>query len=524
MPAGIVRSRLHRLSSLDAALRIAAATAPNLQHLACVVLPLMPRMPRASQNLRAITRDHASAPMPLHMAIGCVWMAWDSATHQNALFVDIDHSDAFDLWLDLPENIRPTLVIDPWSGRAHGMLPLTTPVCLTAAGREEPRELASFACRLLAAALGGTAMPPGSLAKSPWGTRRDLIGSLRRVEPTPMHPERHAEAEAAGLTWWTLPGAGRVELRTVVAALRPRYEFDAAPSTSFRWRARHRDPEDSRGRNCTLFNASRYWAYANEEQDGYAIHCEATRLNGKSAVSLPAAEVAGLARSVTRFMNGKWAPQFGTGGLRGRDALLTQGLSPRDAQSVAGTRTTEVRRDRTDEALRVGLAALEAGDQRVTQLTLATAAGVSLSTVKRRWHHLSEPHKTRPRDGAEVETSRCQPLHYQVMSPVVGPQIPAQLRLLTFAEAIELNRGRHRQASRYLVYARSRTRALSRRGFRVRCDTVIRRPVVWTAEVKAAWVLLRAARGWCTTASEGPGGAPPPDGGPARVAMDGPSP
>lgn len=486
-PVGIVRPRLRHPNSLDAALRIAASIAPNLQHLACVVLPVMPRMPRASQNLRAITRDHHSAPMPLSLALGCPWMALDSATHRNALLIDIDHDDALDRCLALPTAIRPTLVIDAWSGRAHAILPLAAPVCLSPAGRDAPRRLADYAGRLLAAALDGTLLPAGSLSKSPWGTTRDLIGALRRIGPRPVFPECHADAEAAGLTWSTLPGAGCVNLREIVAALAPYFESDARLSSRIKFKPRRSSPDDARGRNCTLFTIVRYWAYDRAERDGAVIHAEACRANALFIVPLPDAEVAALARSITRFMNTRYKPRAGRGAGRGRDAALTAGMQAHQAQAVAGRRTAEVRRNNTHSKLLTGVADLQASGRALTQSKLAVVSGLSMSTVKRAWKAI-----TAATNGmSEACCPGCQSLSYQVIRP--GERQSEEALSSVPGVGVVSDAKRRVAASAYLGYALRRTAELSRRGFRLRRDTRIREPSEPTAEMTGAWMALRGA-------------------------------
>jgi hypothetical protein len=64
------RDRPHVLAS---ALAAAKQILPDSAWLADEVLPLMPRRPRASQNLRAITRDPSSSPFLLDEAITLPW-------------------------------------------------------------------------------------------------------------------------------------------------------------------------------------------------------------------------------------------------------------------------------------------------------------------------------------------------------------------------------------------------------------------------------------------------------------------
>ena len=362
-------------------------------------------------------------------------------------------------------------------------------MCLTRAGRDGPRRLADYAGRLLAAALDGNLLPAGNLAKSPWGTTKDLIGTLPRLGQQPMFPERYAETEEAALTWWTLPGAGRAELRAVVAALKPHFTFDAKPRQPLRFDSRRPNPDDSRGRNCTLFNIVRYWAYARQERDGDAIHAEACRANALFDIPLPCSEVAGLARSVAKFMNSRYAPRFGSGSSRGRDASLTSGLPAVQAQAIAGRRTAEARRNRTDKKLEDGMAALRAVGRALTQSAVAEVSGLSLSTVKRHWKSAA----VSPTGTNEVANSGCHTLPYQVMAP---PGLPSGSGLPGISQPVSAANTAsrdQRMTLQYCAYAARRAAQLSRRGFRLRSDSVIRMPTVSTKDALASWRALQDA-------------------------------
>ena len=349
--------------------------------------------------------------MLLDDAVTCPWVAFDSETHRNALVIDVDHDDALDRWLALPEQVRPMLCLDPWTGRAHAVAMLAEPVLLRTrreieAGRQGaagnlkpedrarlgPQAMADLAGRLLAAAFGGTLLPPGSLAKNPWGLTENLIGTRRKLGPRPVFAEHWERIQGLGLMWAAMPGTGHLALRDIIAALAPMYWLEtSAPAQRFAKRRGKRRPEPSAlGRNCALFDLVRFWAYDRAEKDGGLIHAEADRVNAAFADPLPASEAATTARSITKFMNSRFRPRKAVA-APGRDAEAGAGLEPQARKVLAGRRTAEGRTDKTDALITQAVRTVQTAGQPLTQPAIVRAvleAGgkVSLRTVKRRWN------------------------------------------------------------------------------------------------------------------------------------------
>ena len=385
-------TQVSRPTAIDGALYLARDTAPHLAGLADFLTPRLPRMPNASPNIRSFTRARYSDPTQLAVAIHQPWMALDSMQMRNVLAVDIDHGDGTERAEEVARLYRlprPTVIADPWSGRSHAVWVLGSPVCMSSAARQGPQILADLACRLLAAAMGGTALPAHSLLKSPWGLEERLQGRLMHRGPAPSAPviwEAHESADL-GLLWHTVPGDLRaLELREVVAALAGDFgELVAAPSTRKLFRRKRGEPS-SLGRNYTMFDLVRWWSYDRHETDAAAIQAEADRINSTFSDPLPASEVAATARSIGRFMVSRYRPRTGAGNTRGRDRLQGAGLDASARQALAGKKTAAARAGGTDAKISSGLRKLIEDDIGLTQEALTGAAGVSLRTVKARWH------------------------------------------------------------------------------------------------------------------------------------------
>lgn len=275
------------MSCPERALLEANDRAPHLSGPARDLISAMPRRTLASQNVRAITLRPSVSEHWLADAITCPWFCPNSRRRVNALLIDIDHADGPEMVAMLPSGCpKPTLVIDPHSGRAHAILPLATPVLTGEGARPGPQGLARRTLLLMAAALRGTPLPYLSQVKSPWGLEANLIGSRRRGAPEPATPavweayQEHAQNEGRNaLMWVSIPGSGPAELRDIIDALEDEYgEQIDEQAQSLHWRKRSSvcAAEAVEGmRNVALFDAVRRWAYDSGEQDESAIQAEA---------------------------------------------------------------------------------------------------------------------------------------------------------------------------------------------------------------------------------------------------------
>lgn len=359
---------------------------PNFKELADSLIPKMPRMVRASQNLRSINIENSSHFMHLENAIDCPWISFDAAKSRNCLLFDIDHPDALDLVEDLPQNIRPTLIFDPYSGRSHGILPLNSPVLK--GGLFGPEILADLAHKLLSKYLQATPLPSGSLIKNPWGRQEWLIGKLPRRSPKPTTPllwEAH-RASKNGLLWHTVPGSQGAELREIVSHLADEYE-ELAPRATRR-RFIHRGEPSALGRNCALFDMVRWWAYENQETDGGKIMDKADEINGTFQPPLPFAEVKATARSISRFMVSRYRPKTKLETRRGVMGLAGSDMTIQTKQRLSAKRTADIKASNTEHKLKLAIKHFPEG-RKLTQAALSEVSRIPLRTIKRYWKNLT---------------------------------------------------------------------------------------------------------------------------------------
>lgn len=203
---------------------------PELLNLAKNIFPKLPRIVRASQNLKSINVEHSSHIFPLSQACDLPWVSFDSKDFRNVLLLDIDHSDGLELWEELPANIRPHLVIDPWSGRSAGIFSLKTPILTKG---QKQNFFGNMCLQMLADYFKATPLPHGSLTKNPFGRSENVIGTLSRRTPVPTTGiiwEAFQQAEN-GLCWHTVQGCPEIELRDIVAHFSADYiDYTAKPT------------------------------------------------------------------------------------------------------------------------------------------------------------------------------------------------------------------------------------------------------------------------------------------------------
>ena len=353
--------------------------APHLAGFIADFLPRLPRSVRASDDLKTSTSP-ASYSTSLERAVCKPWVSYDSRDFRNALLLDIDHPDGLELWYELQAQIRPHLVLDPWSARAAAIFVLKTPVFVGEGAKPGPIALAEGAHKLLGAHFRAGLLPHGSLAKNPLGSLQELSGPLLRRTPTPSAPWLWEawEASQSPLVWHLVQGAGEIELRDVYAALA---ELAGSLDETQTPRARKiaKGVPDQRGRNCELFWELRYWCYERVERHPGVIRDKAREIAQQFLEPLPAREIDGVARSVARYMR-TYTPAVDRGvmGLKASTMELPQ------KQKLAALRTSSIRADKTIQALEKTIGNWPVG-LKITQAAVAKAAGLSERVARKYW-------------------------------------------------------------------------------------------------------------------------------------------
>lgn len=363
----------------------ASAFCPELATFSSQILCRCPRYVLASQTIRSTALQKSSSQMRLQDGILMPWICLNTDNFVNILTFDIDHSYAREYLANIPEEIRPTLVEDPGSGRAHAFLLLRSPVYIGPEARQKPKKLLWLAHQLMAVALDATPLPYKSLIKSPWGLAENLIGNLVPRESSQNNRTALPDTSSAGglkLLWRTEPGTGPSELRDVVSLLMPVWQDKIQKPAKIWVRYAEREPS-SLGRNCSLFDQVRWWCYADLVKDLREISAYAHQINRTFPAPLANSEVEATSRSICKFMNSRYHPAHGI--KRFSMSFSAENLDTTQKQRESGHRTAAIKKQKSYDRIEN---ALKAWPKRMplTQPALALQTGLCERTIRRYWH------------------------------------------------------------------------------------------------------------------------------------------
>lgn len=227
---------------------------------------LLPYRPHATDDYRTGQYRHSR-----ERALTMRYIEHSPHALLGSIVVDCDHEDAALRAFEQPsDHPRPSWVAQSPSGRAHIGWWLAAPVCRTDSARLQPLRFAQRVEAGLRTSVGGDLAYGGQLTKNP------------------THE-----------AWETIYGTDqRYSLRDLVTIHTPRQM------------PRRPDRAAGLGRNVTMFDTVRKWAYPQwwHHRDGLpadwerAVLQRAHAVNTEFAVPLPFAEVRATARSVARWI------------------------------------------------------------------------------------------------------------------------------------------------------------------------------------------------------------------------------
>jgi hypothetical protein len=321
----------------------------------------------------------------LHNAIDLPWISFDAKGARNVLLFDIDHDRGPELAAELPESIRPHIVVDPWSGRSAGILVLKTPVLTGAGAKIGPQLLANGCHEQLAKYFEADALPHGSLTKNPFGTLKNIIGVLGRRTPEPSSGilwEAFQEANS-GLCWHVIPGAAEVELRDILKYFEDDYEQIATDRSKKNFiKKKDRGEPSYIGRNCYVFDLTRFWAYDENETDSNNIYMKAEEINLSMSRPLPNSDIKAISRSIHKFMTTRYRPTRRIN--KGIMDLERTDLDIKQKQKLAALRSSDIKADNSVHKMKQALKHWPEG-QKISQSKMAKATGLGIATIKRHW-------------------------------------------------------------------------------------------------------------------------------------------
>ena len=281
----------------------------------------LPLWPLASDDLL-----HGIYRTSRHNALDRRYIEANPQAMSNLLVVDIDHPDALMRAMWNRQEWQPNAVVEnPANGHAHAVWALAEPVTRTEYARRKPVAYAAAVTEGLRRSVDGDKGYSGLMTKNP----------------------THDQWEASWLTDH-LYNLDELNEHLTVA--------DFMPPDS--WQRTKRKKPVGLGRNCTLFETARTWAYREirhhwGDPSGLvdAISLKAHDLNGQFSEPLPIREAEDIARSISRWIitqSRMWAD--------GPDAYNRRFT---DTQRERGRRSAEARWGTAEERERRRLAILE---------------------------------------------------------------------------------------------------------------------------------------------------------------------
>lgn len=286
----------------------------------------------------------------------------------RALVIDIDHIFASSFVFDLPREIYPHAVVFTSDGVQAFWLIEGVP--LTGKAHQAPIRFARDVAELLRCACAGD---PAVNALSPSKCRNPLYEGAEVVYPADCPP----------YALKTLSGA----LRAFLRASEPLGATEARSSR----------PEPIWGeleagqRNETIFQTIRRIAYR-----GGDFEAQAYELNNQCNPPLPLSEVAGIIRSVEKFMREKYTAKTGVQGREHVPEQLREFMA--EIGRKGGNRKTEAQRAALAKGSRAGnvVKSAQASGRRAQiqalkesgfkQREVARKMGLGIATVKRYWN------------------------------------------------------------------------------------------------------------------------------------------
>ena len=272
-----------------------------MQQLALFETPRLPRKPYCTDDLTA-----GLMVRPLRIAIQKRYIQPNPPGKASYLAFDVDRADAGAAWLD-SNAPRPNFIIkNPENGHAHYLYALEHPVCTTSAARVKPMRYLAAIEAAIARELGADAGYSGLIIKNP------CHGHWQTIIVEPNFYSMAALAEHLDLT-----APANEELRC----------------------------QTGLGRNCTLFDTLRQWAYKSVEDywkpNGELPWSKAVRARAHAYNVFPEPlqpkEVDQIAKSVSKWVWKHFSPAA-------RRDLIERTHTP-ELQAKRGAKKGQARRD-----------------------------------------------------------------------------------------------------------------------------------------------------------------------------------
>ena len=272
------------------------------------------------------------------------------------LMFDVDRDEAGASWIDagLP---KPTfIVVNLANGHAHLIYELLTPVLLWENASPKPIAYLDAIRRAYAAVLGAD------------------LGYSSLITKNPSHR-----------TWYTFAYSLQYELGELA-------DYVSLTSEHYKPERGIRFDYAALGRNCTLFEVGRIYAYdrvygLNGQEELYAgVYGYISTYNATEfAEPLPEREVHGIAQSISKWT---WERRENFKNRSGRHLRKTTDEELKQKQIQSAHNTAEIKRAATEAKIKKAVDEFLREGRKITKAAIAREAGISREAVSRYYSHL----------------------------------------------------------------------------------------------------------------------------------------
>ena len=269
--------------------------------------------------------------------------------YRKFIVLDIDQPWSAYLWEERRMPVPSLVVISPNTGRCHYLYALETPVIYTDAGRRSPQKLYEAVYLGLTRHVGADLSYVGLITKNP------------------LHPR------------W------KVIQHNAVYDLKQLAEYVDITRSKI-------DRTNPLGRNCTLFDCLRFWAYPTVRMQTtfepwqMLADQKAISINCNFPDPLPAKEVLSVAKSVGQWT---WRNRFNS--YKNREIMqLEKDMPLHYKQVLAGKYSSQKEASSTLTKLLAVAKEMQFKGQKITQPELVKSSNLSRFAVQKYWQQVSE--------------------------------------------------------------------------------------------------------------------------------------
>jgi hypothetical protein len=273
----------------------------------------------------------------------------------QAIVIDIDHDQSFNAADENNVQLPSLMVLNPENGHGHAVYLLKNMVTVSAAARMKPQRWLAGLERAYTRRLSGDMGYTGLISRNPL-----------------LHP--------------ILDSSRIYDMSELDAPL----DFtDKAP-----YRESHL--EHGTGRNCTMFDLVRVWAYkkvlfyVSETEFYNDVLKKCREINGGFNHPLSDSEPRATAKSITKWT---WRNRFNFGHEKNRGVLMLdmcEEMGTKQKQREGALYTAKIKRETSSTKIQAAYELLKSSGKKATQANVAEVTKLSLRTVKNHWKEITK--------------------------------------------------------------------------------------------------------------------------------------